>query len=84
MLGVIFVIAPIDQLHASGQMFGLVPGMPEYTPRAGGEQAGDEDEEYESGTDQAPKGAGAMRNTHRNPRWDVEVSTSCGILAAGR
>jgi hypothetical protein len=56
MFGVIFVLALVDQLHACGQVLRLIPGMPEHAPGAGGEQGGDKDEEYESGTNQAPKG----------------------------
>lgn len=56
MLSVEFVLAPVQELHARGQVLGFVPGMAEYPPRTGGEQTGKEDEEYESGADQAPNG----------------------------
>ncbi len=56
MLGVEFVLAPVQQLHAGGQVLGFVPGMTKHPPRTGGEQTGNDNEKDESGADQAPNG----------------------------
>jgi hypothetical protein len=44
-LGVVLVLAPIEQLDPGRQVLGLVPGVGIHAPAAGGEQAGGEDDE---------------------------------------
>jgi len=45
MLSVEFVFAPVQELHARGQVLGFVPGMAENPPGTGGKQTGNENEE---------------------------------------